>query len=135
MRRLIGGALMGLFLALCAGAAAPETEPRGTVVIGAITCFRLRVPDRGESVQQRVDFIQDMAPKFLGGDPVQVTIRPVGKRMHLDVNGAFIVAVTPDDARATGYKTAAALAPLWRDALERALVMSAARPVPPALGG
>jgi hypothetical protein len=42
----------------------------------------------------------------------------------------FVVAVTPDDARATGYKTAAALAPIWRDALERALAMGSARPVP-----
>jgi hypothetical protein len=130
MKRWVCGALTGLFLVLGAGAAAPETATRGTVVIGAVTCFRIRVPDRGESVQQRVDFIQDMAPKFLGGDPVQFTIRRVGKRQHIDVNGEFIVAVTPDDARATGYKTAAALAPIWRDALEHALTLSSARPVP-----
>jgi hypothetical protein len=113
------------------GAAQAAPEPRGTVVIGSVTCFRIRVPDRGLSVQQRVDYIQDMAPKFLGGDPVQVTIRPVRDEQHIDVNGQFVVAVTTADARATGYKNAAALAPIWRTALEHALQMSAARPEPP----
>ena len=131
MRYLVSGALTGLFLALCASAAAPASEPRGTVVIGSITCFRIRVPDRGQSVQQRVDFIQDQAPKFLGGDPVQVTIRSVGKRQHIDLNGEFVVAVTPEDARATGSKSPAALAPIWRSALERAFLLSSARPTPP----
>jgi hypothetical protein len=132
MRGWIILALAGVLTALCVGAASPATEPRGTVVIGQVTCFRIRVPDRGLTVQQRVDYIQDMAPKFLGGDPVQVTIRPVGEEQHIDVNGEFVVAVTPGDARATGYKNAAALAPIWRNALEHALLMSSARPEPPA---
>src|SRR5689334_6663846 len=122
MRRWVSRAFVGLLLALCAGPAARAMEPRGTVVIGAITCFRIRVPDRGMSVQQRVDYIQDIAPKFLGGDPVAFSIRPVGEEQHIDINGQFLVAVTPADAHATGYKTAAALAPIWRDALERAFV-------------
>jgi hypothetical protein len=131
MRRWVVLALAGVLTALCVGATSAATEPRGTVVIGQITCFRIRVPDRGLTVQQRVDYIQDMAPKFLGGDPVQVTIRPVGEEQHIDVNGEFVVSVTPGDARATGYKNAAALAPIWRGALEHALLMSSARPEPP----
>ena len=130
MRRWICQALAGVTLVLLAGAA-PASEPRGTVVIGEITCFRIRMPDRGESVQRRVDYIQDMVPKFLGGDPVQVTLRTVGESQHIDVNGEFVVAVTPEDARATGYKNAAALAPIWREALEQALLQSCARPLPP----
>lgn len=131
MGRWISRACVGLFLVLCVGPAARAMEPRGTVVIGAISCFRFRVPDRGMNVQQRVDYIQDIAPKFLGGDPVEFSIRPVGEEQHIDVNGQFLVAVTPADARATGYKSAAALAPIWRDTLERAFVESSARPIPP----
>ena len=133
MRRLVCGTLTGLILALCAGAAAPETrsEPHGTVVIGTIPCFRVRVPDEGQSVQERVDHIQDLAAKFLGGGTISLTIRPVGARQHIDVNGEFLVAVTPDDARATGHKSATTLAPIWRDALERAFLQSAAKPVTP----
>src|SRR5207253_700869 len=132
MIRWVGGALTGLILALCMGAAAPEVlVPRGTVVIGAITCFRIRVPDRGQRVQERMDHIQDLAAKFLGGETVHLTIRPVGMRQHIDVNGEFLVAVTPEDARATGHKSAATLAPIWRNALERAFLQSSARPVAP----
>lgn len=131
MRLSISQGCVGLLLALCIGSATWASEPRGTVVIGQVTCFRLRVPDRGMSVQQRVDYIQDMAPKFLGGDPVEFSIRPVGDEQHIDANGQFIVAVTPADAHATGYKSAAALAPIWREALERAFAESSARPVPP----
>ena len=133
MRRLIGGALTCLVLALCAGAAAPESnpQPHGTVVIGTITCFRLRVSDRGQSVRERADHIQDMAAKFLGGEAIHFTIRTLGNRQHIDVNGEFLVAVTPNDARATGYKTAASLAPIWRNALESAFLQSNARPATP----
>ena len=52
---------------------------RGTVVIGQVTCFRIRVPDKGETIQQRLDRIQDVAAKFLGGDDVTFAIRPVGE--------------------------------------------------------
>ena len=54
MKRWVCGALTGLLLALGAGAAAPETETRGTVVIGAVTCFRIRVPDRGQRIPELV---------------------------------------------------------------------------------
>jgi hypothetical protein len=133
MRRSMNGALLGLILAVCAGALAPAAmaQPHGTVVIGTITCFRLRVPDRGQSVQERVDHIQDMAAKYLGGDAIHLTIRTLGNRQHIDLNGEFLLAVTPDDARATGYKSAAQLAPIWRDTLESALLQSNARPVTP----
>ena len=133
MKRLVCASLTGLMLAVCAGVAAPQSlsEPRGSVVIGSITCFRLRVPDRGQSVRERVDHIQDIAAKYLGGDAVHLTIRPVGNRQHIDVNGEFLVAVTPDDARATGHKSAATLAPLWRAALESAFLQSNARPIIP----
>jgi hypothetical protein len=131
MRRLQSSVIAGLFLATFASAVFSATEPRGTVVIGQVACFRLRVPDRGQTVQQRIDHIQDVAAKYLGGDPVQFTIRTVGQRQHIDVNGEFLVAVTPDDAHATGFKTAAQLAPLWSETLQQAFLQSNARPNPP----
>jgi hypothetical protein len=129
MRTNIARTLIGVALALGVGAVQAATAPPGTVIIGQATCFRIRVPDRGQSIQQRVDHIQDLAPKYLGGDTVQFTIRPVGARRHIDANGEFFVAVTPEDARATGHKSAATLAPAWRAALERAFRLSSARPV------
>jgi len=110
-----------------------NTPPAGTVVVGNIICFRIRVPDRQQTIQQRVDHIQDVAAKHLGGEPLRFAVRPVGARRHIDVNGEFLVAVTPEDAAATGYKTAAALAPIWRDALARGFRRTRARPAPPAV--
>jgi hypothetical protein len=107
------------------------SPPTGSVIIGQVTCFRIRVPDRGESIQDRVNRIQDISAKFLGGDTVRITIRPLGSRRHIDVNDEFLIAVTPEDARATGHRTAATLAPVWRLALERAFRQSSARPVAP----
>jgi hypothetical protein len=119
---------LGLLLTVTAAWA---SSPRGTVVIGQATCFRFRVPDKGMLVQDRVDHIQDVAAKHLGGEALTFTIRAVGERRHIDVNGEFIVAVTPEDARATGHKSAESLATLWRAALERGFLQSRARPVPP----
>jgi hypothetical protein len=133
MRHIVGRALAGLTLALAVSAAWAVGQPKGTVVIGQVTCFRIRVPDKGETIQQRLDRIQDVAAKHLGGDDVTFAIRPVGERRHIDVNGEFLVAVTPEDARATGHKSAATLAPVWKGALERAFLQSRARPAPPAV--
>lgn len=131
MRRRVFPILVGLGLTLAGSLAAAPSAPPGTVVIGQVTCFRIRVPDRDQSVQSRVDHIQDVAAKFLGGGPAEFSIRPVGERRHIDVNGEFLVAVTPEDAAATGHKAAESLALIWRDALERAFQQSSARPVAP----
>jgi hypothetical protein len=133
MQRIISRLLTGLMLTLVAGGAIAMGPPRGTVVIGQATCFRIRVVDRGQTVQQRVDHIQDLAAKYLGGDTITFTIRNVGERRHIDLNGEFLVAVTPGDAKATGHKSPSTLAPLWRDSLERAFMQSRARPAPPAV--
>jgi hypothetical protein len=124
---LIGLGLLGPAMALRAA-----ENPPGSVIIGNVTCFRLRAPDGDQSVQQRINHLQDVAAKHLGGGPVHFQARSVGPRRHIDVNGDFLVAVTPADAAATGYKTAAALAPVWQRALERAFRHTRARPAPPA---
>ena len=128
-------AFEGLGLLLMGGMAIARALPTGTVVIGEVECFRIRRADGNKSIQERVDFIHDVGAKYLGGESVAFTIRPVGERQHIDVNGEFIVAVTPDDAKATGYKKASELAPIWRSALERAFLQSRARPTPPAVTG
>ena len=133
MQKSISRWLIGLTLTLMAGAAIATGPPRGTVVIGQTTCFRIRVIDKGQTVQQRVDHIQDILAKYLGGDAASFTVRNVGERRHIDLNGEFLVAVTPEDAKATGHKSAVTLAPVWRDAMERAFMLSRARPAPPAV--
>jgi hypothetical protein len=122
-----------LSLAFVPAGAQPSSPPTGTVVVGNIICFRIRVPDRQQTIQQRVDHIQEMAAKHLGGGPLRFTIRSVGARRHIDVNGEFLAAVTPEDAAATGHRTAATLVPFWRDALARGFRQSRARPAPPAV--
>ena len=116
-----------------APASLAANSPPGSVIIGDVTCFRIRVSDGNTTVQQRVDHLQDVSAKYLGGGPLRFRTRPVGPRRHIDVNDEFLVAVTPADAAATGYKTAAALAPVWQRALERAFRLTRARPAPPAV--
>ncbi len=131
MKPIMRSFLTGVTAILAVTAVQASAPPTGSVTIGQVTCFRIRVPDRGESIQGRVNHIQDIAAKHLGGDTVRITIRTVGDRRHIDVNDEFLVAVTPEDARATGHRTAATLAPVWRLALERAFRQSSARPVAP----
>jgi hypothetical protein len=97
--------------------------PEGTLVIGSTQVLKLRNGDtlngREWSVQDRINHIQDLLPKYLGGPYYKITSKRYGNRVHLYFNGDFVLAVTPADARATGYKTAARLAPVWADALAK----------------
>jgi hypothetical protein len=135
MRKTASLALASLGLLLIVAPVWAVSSPRGTVIIGQETCFRFRTPDKGQSIQQRVDHVQDIAAKYLGGDELNLTVRSVGERRHIDVNGEFLVAVTPEDARATGHPSADSLAGVWRSSLLKAFLMSRARPAPPAVTG
>jgi len=106
------------------GVAAPE----GMVILGNTTCFRIRVPDGSKTIQQRVDHIQDVVARYLGSSAARFTVRPIRDRRHIDLNGEFLLAVTPEDAKATGYKTAEALAKVWVPKLRMAFQESSARP-------
>lgn len=100
-------------------ASAQEATP---LIIGTNQVLTVRTGDtlngRDMSIEDRIGHLQDVFAKYLGGQHGKFTSKKWGDRVHLYLNGEFVLAVTPADARATGYKTAAALAPVWHKALE-----------------
>lgn len=111
--------------------AAPTPRP-SPVVIGGDTAFYLRRPDRlngrNWSVQDRVDHLNDQLAGVLGSPGHTVSAKRWGNRMHLYVDGRFILAVTPADAAAAGVKSVPRLAFTWKRAIEMALVRGGAIP-------
>jgi hypothetical protein len=61
---------------------------------------------------------------------IRFSVRPIRDRRHIDLNGEFLLAVTPEDAKATGYKTAEALYKVWLAAIQKAVADATARPAP-----
>jgi hypothetical protein len=96
---------------------AQDDDKPQAVVIGPTWLFFVRTGDtvngRELSPRARVDHIHDVLAKHLGGQSGRFTQRKVGNRVHVDLNGDFILAVTPADAAANGYKGADRLAPIW----------------------
>ena len=115
-------ALAGAILPLGTPARAQEEEAR-PVIIGTNRVLMLRSGDtlngRQMSIQDRINHIQDVFPKYLGGPGGKITWKKWGDRVHLYLNGDFVLAVTPADAAATGYKTAEQLAPIWAEKLQK----------------
>jgi hypothetical protein len=106
--------------------------PGKPVVIGAQEVLYLRVGDklngRDMTVEDRIYHIDDVFAKHLGGRTATVSLRAIGGgRIHLYLNGDFVLAVTPADAAATGYKSSTILAPIWQKALQRAFARSSAQ--------
>jgi hypothetical protein len=90
------------------------------VVVGGTDCFVIRSPDGAESIASRVWRIHSVFANHVGRTPGRFTIRADGARRLISLDGDFLVAVTPADALATHHESAATLAPVWRDQLERA---------------
>lgn len=115
-------ALLGAVLAVGAPARAQDEEAR-PLIIGTNRVLVLRSGDtlngRQLSIQDRINHVQDVFPKYLGGVAGKVTWKKWGDRVHLYLNNDFVLAVTPADAAATGYKTAEQLAPIWLEKLQR----------------
>jgi hypothetical protein len=116
-------ALLAVGLALGAGAPARAQDEAAPLIIGTNRLLMLRHGDtlngRPMTVQERINHVQDLFPKYLGGPMGRITSKPWGDRVHLYLNGDFVLAVTPADAKGTGYKSAAQLAPVWAKALQR----------------
>jgi hypothetical protein len=112
------------------GLAADQTNHPVMVTIGQVECFRLRVPDGwlGMSIEQREEKIQNVFAKYLGGPGVRWTSKTIRGREHLYMNGDFLLAVTPEDARATGVKRVADLAKSWMARLADAFRKTHANP-------
>lgn len=111
--------LPGLLAAVPA-AAQGDDQP---LTIGTTQVFIIRNGDRlnGRSwtVQDRIDHVQDVLPEHLGNPNSRFTTKKWGDRVHIYLNGDFILAVTPADAGSTAYKSAAELAPIWLKGLQR----------------
>lgn len=124
MHRLIRLAVAALVAGgALAGTAAQAQDGPQPLIIGSNRILMIRVGDtlndRDWSVQDRINHVQDVFPKYLGGPNGRITWKKWGDRVHLYLNGEFVLAVTPDDAEATGYKSAEQLAPVWAAALQR----------------
>ena len=65
------------------------------------------------------DHVQDLFAKYLGGQTAKFTTKKYGDRIHIYMNGEFLIAVTPADAKAAGLKTADKLAPIWLKGLDK----------------
>jgi len=124
MQRFARLAMAALVAAAVLGGARPslaqdEAKP---LIIGATRLFTIRQGDtlngRQMSVQDRINHVQDVFAKHLGGPHSKVTWKAWGDRVHLYLNNEFVLAVTPADARGTAYKTAKQLAPVWVKGLQ-----------------
>ncbi|MCC2670828.1 MAG: hypothetical protein K0Q72_3299 [Armatimonadetes bacterium] len=94
------------------------------LTVGNTPLFLLRVGDtlNGQelTIADRINKVQDVFAKYLGGQSGKVTTKKWGDRVHLYLNGDFFMAVTPADAQATHHKSTATLAPIWAAAFEKA---------------
>jgi hypothetical protein len=112
-------ALAALSLALPALA----QEPPRPLILGGTQLFMIRTGDtlngREWSIGDRIGHVQDVYAKNLGGQYAKFTWKKWGDRVHLYLNDEFTLAVTPADAKATGYKTAEKLAPIWLNGLKK----------------
>lgn len=93
------------------------------LTIGSTSLFLIRVGDtlngKEWTVTDRISHIQDVFAKHLGGQNGKITWKKWGDRVHLYLNGEFVLAVTPADAQATHHKSAETLAPVWLKGLEK----------------
>ena len=121
-RLAMAAALAGAVFSMGTPVRAQGEEAR-PLIIGTNRVFIIRTGDtlngRQMSIQERINHVQDIFPKYLGGKAGKITWKKWGDRVHLYLNGEFVLAVTPADAAATGYKTADQLVPIWADKLQR----------------
>ena len=115
--RLVAAGVAAGTLLLSSGVAVRAQEGSKPVIIGATWLFPLRVDDtlngKEWSIQDRIDHLQDVFAKHLGGQYAKFSAKKWGERIHLYLNDEFVLAVTPADAKAVGHKTALTLAPIW----------------------
>jgi hypothetical protein len=120
---LAAGAIVAAGLIPGARPAAAQ-EGSKLLTIGNTPLFLIRLGDtlngKEWTVQDRISHIQDVYAKHLGGQYGKFTWKKWGDRVHLYLNGDFVLAVTPADAQATHHKTAETLAPVWMKGLEKA---------------
>jgi hypothetical protein len=121
MRNIIAGGLLAA--TLLAGGVMAQGGPNA-LVIGPTRVLMVRQGDtlngRPQSPQDRIAHVHDIFAKHLGGKYAKFTTKGWGDRVHIYINGDFVLAATPADAKANGYKTSAQLAAVWTEALKKA---------------
>ena len=122
LARIAATALAAAVL-LAPGAPVRAQDESRPLIIGAARLFTIRSGDtlngRSMSVGERIDHVQDVFAKYLGGQFGRFTWKKWGDRVHLYLNSQFVLAVTPQDAAATGYKNTEQLAAIWLRELQR----------------
>jgi hypothetical protein len=115
---LAAGTLLG------AGACVAQENKIVPIVIGGKQRINLRVGDtlngRAVTIEERVQKVDEIFAKYLGGKKGKVTQKKVGQRIHLYLNGEYVLAATPADAKAGGYKKVEQVAAAWEKALTTA---------------
>jgi hypothetical protein len=104
-------------LLLSSGAAVRAQDGSKPVIIGATWLFSIRNGDtlngKEWTVQDRIDHLQDVFAKHLGGQYAKFSAKKWGDRVHLYLNDEFVLAVTPADAKSVFHKSTVTLAPIW----------------------
>lgn len=120
--RVCGTMLLAAVAVIGPSGAQPAPE-NPKVLIGTTFCFQVRCADGSQSQQDRADQVQEVFARHLGGRGV-FTLHKSGKspasRVQIRLNGDPVITVTIQDAKATRFLNAEDLAPLWKQALEKA---------------
>jgi hypothetical protein len=126
LNRLAAGLLTAGVLVVAGLPAARPVQAQNTaklLTVGNTPLFLIRVGDtlngKEWTIADRINHVQDVYAKYLGGQYSKFTWKKWGDRVHIYLNGEFLLAVTPADAQATHHKTAETLAPSWVAALEK----------------
>jgi hypothetical protein len=119
VRLLAAAGCLALLLAPTGRAHAEEGDD-GKVQIGSVSCFTIRRPDGRLIIRQRVFRVHNVFAKHLGGNKAAFTTQVTPTRVQIFLNGDFVIAVTAEDAKATGYKRPADLAAIWVKSLKHA---------------
>lgn len=137
IKRVLTAAALLMAMAVAGSAAcAAAADDSGVVVIGGQQVLRIRASFAGVSPAQRVEALQqrllDIYQKIGLSDraltPDEVTIDFTPGAPSIRVRGMLLMTVTPEDAKANGYKTPEDLARVWHVRLRDAIVQAA--PIP-----
>lgn len=119
----VAAAAFAAALLLTGALPARAQDQQKMLIIGNTDLFLIRTGDtvngRELSIDDRIGHVQDLFAKYLGGQYVKFTSRKFGNRVHIYMNGEFLLGVSPADAKAGGQKSADQLAPIWMKHLKR----------------
>jgi hypothetical protein len=124
-RLAVGLLTAGLLVAAGLPASQPAFAQNSAklLTVGNTPLFLIRVGDtlngKEWTINDRINHVQDVFAKYLGGQYSKFTSKKWGDRVHIYLNGEFLLAVTPADAQATRHKSTETLAPSWLASLEK----------------